>query len=410
MDPSKPPRIGADEHQVLTWQMKAEEAFRKRHLEEALQCVEQGMRLDPGATVFTELRGAIMEAQTRMGLYREALKRAEAALRAGDLEAAKQSVEDAQGILPDDPGARTLAGQIIARLEQKLREQRSVEKQRDFARSLNAVEKGMADARMLLAMGQAPEALQALENMESDVSELPPQLIEQFRSLKREAREKKLELERGVPSPWTGDHEGRTAEIPAQFPVTGTVEADVRPGVEGRSERHDDPARETAQFVTADVSHDALYPRSDEVRGSEEIAPELQEFLEPETSIWSRPRVWVGIILVVIVGVTVWVWARPAAEKTVSPRTPVAASYTYAEINAEPWATVMAMSPASGEAGSAVGQVTPLRVKLPPGEYSVTLQGPNHEVKNVGVVVPSSGGVSCFAVFQKPDLGRIVGQ
>src|SRR5271168_5625570 len=75
------------EQQVLTWQMKAEEAFRKHHLEEALQCVEQGMRADPGAAVFTELRDAIMDEQTRMGLYREALKRAETALRAGDLEA-----------------------------------------------------------------------------------------------------------------------------------------------------------------------------------------------------------------------------------------------------------------------------------------------------------------------------------
>jgi hypothetical protein len=106
----------------------------------------------------------------------------------------------------------------------------------------------------------------------------------------------------------------------------------------------------------------------------------------------------------------VWVFARPGAEKTVSPKAPVAASYTYAEIDAEPWATVTAVSPVSGDAASAVGQVTPLRVKLPPGEYSVTLQGPNHEVKNVGVVVPSSGGVSCFAVFKKPDLGKVVGQ
>jgi tetratricopeptide (TPR) repeat protein len=402
------------EQQMLTWQMKAEEAFRKNHLDEALQHVEHGMRLDPGNATFVGLRDAIVEAQTRMGLYREALKRAEAALRAGDLETAKQSVEDAQAILPDDPGARTLAGQIIAKLEQKLREQRAVEKQREFARSLNAAEKGMADARMLLLMGQATEALQALENMEGDISQLPPQWIDQFKSLKREVQDKKTEIERAAPPKWTGDYDGQTAEIPAQFDATSVMQpgaVDVQPRRDTGSLPYAGRTAETGQFPTSGATHDVLYPRTQAPRDSEErgVAPELREFLEPQRSLWSRPTMWLGIAVLVLVGVFVWVIMRPGAESPAPPKQTVE-SYAYAEINAEPWATVTGITPASGDAQSMVGQTTPLRVKLPPGQYSVTLLGPNREEKRVDVTVPASGGVSCFAVFKKPDLSRIVGR
>jgi len=404
------------EQQMLTWQMKAEEAFRKNHLEEALQCVEQGMRLDPGNATFVGLRDAIMEAQSRMGNYREALKRAEAALRAGDLEGAKQSVEDAQAIFPDDPGARTLAGQIIAKLEQKLREQRAVEKQREFARSLNAAEKGMADARMLLLMGQAAEAQQILENMESEVSELPPQWMDQFKALKREVRDKKLEMERVAPPPqWTGDYDGQTAEITAQFNATRVVgPVDVPPvsRVDVGSTALAGATAEVPQYAPSTTTHDMLYPRGEARRSEDgEIAPELREFLEPAPSTWSRPALWVGIAVVLVAAVAVWMMRRRPAENTAGPvQTVATSSYSYAEINAEPWATVTAVSPASGDAASAVGQTTPLRVKLAPGQYRITLQGPNHEVKPVDVIVPQSGGVSCFVVFKRPDLQRIVGR
>jgi tetratricopeptide (TPR) repeat protein len=400
------------EQQMLTWQMKAEEAFRKNHLDEALQHVEQGMRLDPGNAVFVGLRDAIMQAQTRMGLYREALKRAEAALRAGDLEAAKQSVEDAQAILPDDPGARTLAGQIIAKLEQKLREQRAVEKQREFARSLNAAEKGMADARMLLLMGQAADAQQVLENMESQVSELPPQWMDQFKSLKREVREKKAEIERTAPPKWTGDYDGQTAEIPAQFEATRMMQPGAGAGGDTKSHPYAGPVAETTQFSTSGPAHDVLEPRSAAPReaGERGVAPELREFLEPQRSVWSRPTLWLGLAVLALVGVFVWILVWPGAESPSRPKSGVVASYSYAEINAEPWATVAGVTPASGDAQGIVGQTTPLRVKLPPGQYSVTLRGPNREEKRVDVTVPASGGVTCFAVFKKPDLNRIVGR
>jgi len=169
-------------------------------------------------------------------------------------------------------------------------------------------------------------------------------------------------------------------------------------------------AAETPQFAPSTTTQGVLFPRSEaKWAGETEISPEVREFLEPASSSWSRPAVWVGIAVVVLVGAAVWMMRRPGAESTASPAQTVASS-SYAEINAEPWATVTAVSPANGDASSAVGQTTPLRVRLAPGQYRITLQGPNHEVKPVDVIVPESGGVSCFAVFKKPDLQRIVGQ
>jgi tetratricopeptide (TPR) repeat protein len=411
------------DEQVLHLQMKAEEAFRKNQLEEAMRFIEQGLQLDPAGAVFPALRDAVAAAQNRRASYLESLKRAESALKAGDLEAAKRSVEAAQQMLPDEAAARSLAAQIVAQLEQRSREQQAAERQRKFAMSVNAVEKAMADARMLLLLGQMPEALQALGSVESTLSQLPPRWTEQHEALKKEvlsALEKKEESEKKPPAPQAWE---QTADLPAQFSATVLMEAGAVTAEQNVSadtpietiEIRPPTTADTGRIISSQTTRDVLFPRPERPVATQttEIAPELREFFEPEPSRWSRPIVWLGIAAVVLVSVLVWMIVRPKSEvpaRAKSPGAGATASYTYAEINAEPWATVAAVVPANGEAQSVIGQQTPLRVKLPPGQYSVTLQGPRHEEKRVEITVPQQGGTSCFAVFQKPDLNRLVGK
>jgi serine/threonine protein kinase len=440
------------EQNVLQLQMKAEEAFRKNRYEDALQFIEQGMQLDPSGTVFTSLRDAIREAQATMVKYRESLKRAEEALRGGDLEAARRLVMDAQEILPDDAAARTLAGQIIARLEQQLREQKAAERQRQFAFAVNAVEKAMADARMLLFLSQVPEALQALEKVKAEAAQLPPRVTEQFEALRKEILDKAL-LDRNLADKAVPEMlGGQTAEIPAptNHPPTNPWNATGMMPTEMHAPQPDASARdayaedgfesnnnenESAQdtvfppppltqtrmqgagrIPTSETPHDVLFPRSKSAADSQdrEIAPELREFLEPEKPGIPRSMIWLGVAIVVLVAVFVWVIARPKSETESHPKPPTpttaTANVTYAEINAEPWATVTAVTPASGDAQSIIGQPTPLRVKLPPGDYTVTLQGPNHQQKQMNLTVPQQGGATGFVVFSKPDLNRLVGR
>lgn len=397
------------EQQILQLQMKAEEAFRKNQLAEAQQFVDQGMQLDPEGGVFSGLQDAIAEAQARTARFKESLKRAESALKAGDFEVAKQSVEEAQEIFPDDPAARAVAGQIIARLEQQLREQKAAEKQRQFARTVNTVEKAMADARMLVFLGHTADALQALDKVENEAAQLPPQWTQQFDALKKEARDKAAEQN----PPATGDWDAtgaQTAGLPAPEVMSEIPSGVLNTTFRSVSDiRPTEPAA-TQSFPPSEVPHDVLHPRIELPRERGEVAPELREFLEPEPRMWSRSMLWLGVAVAVLGIVLVWLMMRPGSDSQSHSKPIVVSGYTYAEINAEPWATVTAVDPASGDAQKIIGQQTPLRVKLPPGQYSVTLQGPNHQQQRLDLSVPKQGGTSSFTVFRKPDLNKIVGK
>jgi serine/threonine protein kinase len=444
--------------QAQRFQLNAESAFRKGDLAGARQFVEEGLRFDPGSSELATLQEAIGVAQARVAKCHEALRRAEAALKSENLQAAKQAIDEAIGILPDDPASKGLASQIAARIEQRLREQEAArqqklreeealrqqklreqeaerqrklrdeeaerqrklreqevaEKQKQFALAVNAVEKVMAEARMLLFLGQAREALQALEKVESEVSHLPPRWSEQFDALRQEAQAKLDETQRADTGDWAPG--GPTGEMPAASNATVLMQPGL--GTSETSRRFDVPSPEPEPDVSESGAFAPDEPAfAHEAFTHEEnpaIAPELMEFLEPERPGWSRPVVWIGIAAAILVVVVLLVMLRPNSERVSGTKSSTAggnansSAYTFAEINAEPWGTIKEITPANGEAQSAIGSVTPLRVKLPAGQYSLTLEGPNHEKKQVDITVPNQGGTACLVLFRKPDLKRLL--
>jgi serine/threonine protein kinase len=431
--------------QAQQFQLNAEEAFRKNDLASALQFVEEGLRFDPSCAELLTLQDAIAVAQAKVARCHEALRCAEAALKSENLEAAKQSIDEAIGILPDDPACKVLAAQIVARIDQRLREQEearrrklregeadrqrklheeeaarqqqlreqeAAQKQKQFALAVSAVEKVTAEARMLLFLGQAQEALQALEKVESEVSQLPPRWSEQFEALRREAQVKLDETHRADTGDWVPG--GQTGEMPAAFNATVLMQPGLTTS-EGR-DRFETPnpepdLSERGRFAPEEpaFAHEGFAQEENPA-----IAPELMEFLEPVRPGWSRPVVWIGIAAVILVVVVLLVMLRPKQERVSGTRpasisgNASSATYTYAEINAEPWGTIKEIIPANGEAQSAIGSVTPLRIKLPAGQYSLTLEGPNHERKRVDITVPNQGGTACLVLFRKPDLKRLL--
>lgn len=409
--------------QAQQCQLNAEAAFRKNDLTVAQQFVEEGLKFDASSAELLSLRQAITEAQTKVARVQDALRRADAALRAEDLPAAKQSIDEAIAILPDDPACKALASRIAERIEQRLREQEAArrqkqleqeaaERQRQFALAVNAIEKVMADARMLLFLGQADEALQELRKVEKEVSQLPPRWIEQFNTLEQEAQAKLDEIHRAATSDRTPAPEYQTAEMPAPFGATVLMQPGIAPPQEDA--RLETPGRESNLSETASFARDAVPPDYEEEPA---IAPEMMEFLQPERQGWaSRPVLWIGLAGIILLVVVLSVIFRPRQER-VSLAKPAAvaanaatASSSYAEINAEPWGTIKEISPASGEAQSVIGSATPLRVKLPAGQYSLTLEGPNHEQKHVDITVPQQGGTACMVLFRKPDMQRLLSE
>ncbi len=408
------------EQQAVQVQMKAEEAFRKNEFDKALQFIEEGLQLDSSRTPFLRLRDEVSAAQAKAVKYLEIVQHGESALRYGDLEAAKQSAEEAVALLPEEPAGKKLAGQVAARITQRRQQEKAAQVQKQFALAVSVVEKAMADAHMLLFLGQVPEALQALDKVSDEVSQLPPKWREQVESLKREAEAKtgmpnqppgSESLGSKSPFPesmdWGGSHASQTAEMPNSFSATDLMERQWRfdegAVLEGGPA---DAHQETQSF------RDTSIFRPQPPAENPPIAPELLEFLEPEPKNWfSSPMIWLGTAGSVLLAVVLWVIIRPAPEsRSHLPSAPpmMAASYTYAEINAEPWAMIKELIPESGESQSAIGSPTPLRVKLPPGRYSVTLEGPNHEQKQVVITVPTQGGTTCFVLFRKPDLERLL--
>jgi serine/threonine protein kinase len=436
------------EQQLLQLQMKAEEAFRKNEFKSALQFVEQGLQMDPNQSAFLGLRNAIVDAQSRMTRYREALQRSEGALRAGDLEAAKRAIDDAIEILPDDPECKALASQIAARIEQHLREQRAALAQRQIALAVNVVEKALADARMLVFLGQASEALDTLNKVENDLAQIPPHYREQVETQKAEAHAKieqykveqarleqarleqarleqaRLQEEQHHPE-WSDIHSHPTGEMPALNATvlmqSGPAPPETEPRFtdlrhEDRPIQHDELLPPTPQFSEAPSGPYTVAPLRPPVHEEKPaVAPELLEFLQPEPKPWSRPVIWVGVAVAILVVACVWLLIRPGQNSSRLPkpnadRIGAATNYSYAEINAEPWGTITAVDPASGDAQKAVGSQTPLRVKLPAGQYNITIEGPNHEQKQVEITVPPQGGTSCFVFFRKPNLNQILSQ
>ena len=422
--------------QAQQFQLNAEAALRKNNLAAALQSVEEGLRLDSSSAELLSLKDAIAEAQAKAARCQDALRRAEAALKSENLEAAKQSVDEAIGIFPGDPAAKVLASQIAARIDQRLREQEearqqklreeeaerqrnlreqeAAEKQKQFALAVNAVEKVMAEARMLLFLGQAQEALRVLAKVESEVSQLPRRWSEQFEALRKEAQGKLDETHRAVTGDWAPG--GQTSEMPVPFNATVLMQPglttsertdrSVTPSHEPDLSEHGAFAPEEPAFTPAAFTHEE----------NPAIAPELMEFLEPVRPGWSRPAVWIGIAAVILVVVLLSVILHPGQERASSRKgasvggNVSSATYTYAEINAEPWGTIKEITPANGEAQSTIGSVTPLRVRLPAGQYSLTLEGPNHEQKRVDITVPKQGGAACLVLFHKPDLKRLLSE
>jgi hypothetical protein len=337
------------------------------------------------------------------------------------LEAAKQFAEEAVALLPEEPAGKKLAGQVAARIMQRLQQGKAAQAQKRFALAVNVVEKAMADAHMLLFLGQPREALQALDRVSDEVSQLPPKWREQIESLKREAAAKTGMLNQqpgseslGSKSPGSEsmDRDGlrasHTSEMPSPFNATDVMQRQWRFDETAESERGQVDAHQEIQSVADTSSFRSQPPPA----GKPPIAPELLEFLEPERTNWfSGPMMWLGTAGSVLLAIVLWVIIRPVPERrSHRPSAPpsMTTSYTYAEINAEPWAFIKELTPVNGESQTVIGSPTPLRVTLSPGRYSVTLEGPSHERKRVEIVVPMQGGTTCFVLFRKPDLERLL--
>src|SRR5207302_7321383 len=112
--------------QVRQVRAQAEEAFAQEQFEVALGHVERALALDRGNAGLQQLREAIDAARSRARKLQEIVKRVESADQEGDLDYAKQAVEEALNLAPDHAHVRALHSTIQREWEEHSR-QRQVE-------------------------------------------------------------------------------------------------------------------------------------------------------------------------------------------------------------------------------------------------------------------------------------------
>jgi hypothetical protein len=141
------------------------------------------------------------------------------------------------------------------------------------------------------------------------------------------------------------------------------------------------------------------------------VPEELREFLTPQERRWGWPAVGLGIgAIALCIGIYWAVFYNKPEQHAPQPVKPavVQREAPYAEVNAGPWGTVKEVRSLDGQIVRSVNDQTPLRLELPPGQYKVSLDGPNGEKKVVQIEVPEHGGNPYFVLFHKPDIQRIV--
>jgi serine/threonine-protein kinase len=110
--------------QIRQLRMQADEAYLDRRYDDALRTVDQAVAIDDTNKDLLSLRESIQEAKSRAARLKIALRRAEEAHRAGDLDEARLAVRDALEIDPSETSAKVLQVVILKQAEEQERQHR----------------------------------------------------------------------------------------------------------------------------------------------------------------------------------------------------------------------------------------------------------------------------------------------
>lgn len=140
--------------QVRQLRGHADQAFLERRYEDALAILDEAIGLDKTSQDLSRLREAIVEAKSRAAQFKFALRKAEEAQQAGEFAEAKQAVQQALEIEPQDTSAKAMLVVIARKAEELSRQQRFralMESARDHlaARDLTNAFKALKEAERI---------------------------------------------------------------------------------------------------------------------------------------------------------------------------------------------------------------------------------------------------------------------
>ena len=165
--------------QVRQFRAKADEALGLRNWDEALMQLDRAIKIDGSNSELIRFRESVQRSST---MLTDALRRAESAHNAGDLDAAKQAVDDALSIDPYNTTAKALSAILSKELSERAKRQK--------------VEESVAAARKEITLrhfNPALELLRAAEAIDASSVEVQQLIRSALAGIEQERRRAVLE-------------------------------------------------------------------------------------------------------------------------------------------------------------------------------------------------------------------------
>ncbi|MGZ4818154.1 MAG: protein kinase domain-containing protein [Terriglobales bacterium] len=384
--------------------------------------------------------------QERMQAVAAAVRSARAALSAENLDNAAAAIEECKKTFGDHAELKQVAEEVASR-------------RRDAANSV--VSKAVGDARMLLLARWYQAALETLDAVEASVKLAPKNVRSRYENLRgeaergarREKKQAKRQAELSMAATATSlpqDAETRqswmtkvstvgpdaptamgsgasdavtemgvgaeptppvaatnSAAAPASSAAAASAAADsgvVEPGPKVGEGRDQIPAGQRPVPHTAGATvpqPGETVPRMPGETGTKPTGQKPAPHLKPasKNTIWIIGAAAAALLLVLAV----------AGLRHRTPATPAATAPVegYIEVVLQPWGTVKSLQGADGKVTN-IGEFTPFVVSAPPGEYSLTVVGPNGEEQTDHVSVTAKQRVQYQHTFEVVDGAKIV--
>ncbi|MFB3814688.1 MAG: protein kinase [Terriglobales bacterium] len=163
--------------QVNALRARAEDALKQGQWQDALEVVDQALRIDKTSLDLLGLRESILQHKARKEQVTKLVHLAEAAQKAGELDMARRAVDDALAIDPNDTQAKVLSSVLLREIEQQKRFQKLIEAVRSEVGSNHYT--------------QAAQLLREAESLRPEAPDIAP-----LKSLITAGREEQLRRER----------------------------------------------------------------------------------------------------------------------------------------------------------------------------------------------------------------------
>ena len=354
---------------------KAQRMLEARKVEDAVTFLESQPKSFARSSQFTAL---LEKARTEFDQAKGvagAIEKAKEAAAKGDFVNAMKIAEACKKTYGETPEVK----QALLDLETK---------RQAVARS--GVEKAIRDARTLLLSRQYRPALQSLEAVAGLVTAAPADLQNQYESLKKDAtagasrQKREAELGKTIVA---GSADMSQTVVAGSFESSGSMPAMPAPP----------PHLDKTVAIPAGQRPGVVpTPRPGAVAPARpRVAPAAPA---PEKK---PPVMMIGIAVAALVLLVGGYFAYQKMFGT-------APATTYIEINAVPWGTVKTITPAGGGQAIEVNQMTPIRVPVPEGEFTVVVAGPNGTEKSETIKASNDSPGSYTPVYEAIDVDKIL--